>query len=85
MPKRLTYQQIEDKILGIVVEQLCLQFVPVRTNANFSTELGADSLDIVELVMALEEEFSIQIPDEAAGRISNIEQAAKFVEHILYE
>lgn len=85
MSKKLTYKEILDKVTAIVTEQLCLEFMPVRTDANFSTELGADSLDVVELVMAMEEEFSIQIPDDAAAKITNIEEAAKFIEQKLDE
>jgi acyl carrier protein len=85
MPKRLTSREILDRVTAIVTEQLCLEFMPIRTDANFSTELGADSLDVVELVMALEEEFGIEIPDEAAAKITTIEEAAKFIEQKLYE
>lgn len=80
-----TYDEILERVTTIVTEQLCLEFMPVRTDANFSTELGADSLDVVELVMALEEEFGIQIPDEAAAKITNIEEAATFIKQKLNE
>ncbi len=74
-------KEILEKVTSIVTEQLCLEFMPVKPDANFSTELGADSLDVVELVMALEEAFSIEIPDEAAANISTIEEAAQFIEN----
>jgi acyl carrier protein len=77
---KLTSKEIMDKVTEIVTEQLCLESMLVRPNANFSTELGADSLDVVELVMAMEESFSIEIPDEVAGTISTIEEATKFIE-----
>lgn len=85
MPKPLTYEQVLSKVTKLVTEQLCLEFMPVRIDANFTTELGADSLDVVELVMAIEEDFGIEVPDEAAGRIVNIEQASKFIYEKLYE
>jgi acyl carrier protein len=85
MPKRLTYKEILEKVTALVTEQLCLDFMPVRIDANFSTELGADSLDVVELVMALEETFSLEIPDEEAAMISTIEEAAKYIEKKLDE
>jgi acyl carrier protein len=70
---------ILDKVRSIVAEQLCLEETQVRPDANFSTELGADSLDVVELVMALEEGFGIEIPDDAASEISTVEEAANFI------
>lgn len=71
--------EILDKVRTIVAEQLCLEESQVRPDANFSTELGADSLDVVELVMALEEGFGIEIPDEAASSISTVEEAADYI------
>lgn len=71
--------EIMEKVRGIVADQLCLDVAQVQPNANFSTELGADSLDVVELVMALEEGFDIDIPDDAASEISTVEEAANFI------
>ena len=71
--------EILDKVRTIVAEQLCLEESQVRPDANFSTELGADSLDVVELVMALEEGFGIEIPDEAASSILTVEEAADYI------
>lgn len=72
-------KNIIDKVRTIVATQLCLEKTQVIPTANFSTELGADSLDVVELVMALEEGFGIEIPDEAASEISTVEEAANFI------
>jgi len=75
----MTSNDILEKVRSIVADQLCLEQSQVRPDANFSTELGADSLDVVELVMALEEGFGIEIPDEAASEISTVEEASNFI------
>jgi acyl carrier protein len=75
----MSSNEILEKVRTIVADQLCLDQTQVRPDANFSTELGADSLDVVELVMALEEGFGIEIPDDAASEISTIEEAANFI------
>lgn len=72
-------QIILEKVQVIVAEQLGLEEEQVKANANFSTELGADSLDVVELVMALEEEFEIEIPDESAANISTVQEAVDYI------
>jgi len=72
-------QIILEKVQVIVAEQLGLGELQVKANANFSTELGADSLDVVELVMALEEEFEIEIPDESAANISTVQEAVDYI------
>lgn len=64
----------------IVVEQLCVDEHLVTLEANFANDLGADSLDTVELVMAIEEAFGIDIPDEDAEKIATLDQAVKFIE-----
>lgn len=71
-------QEIYDKVQEIVAQQLGVDKSQVTKNANFA-DLGADSLDTVELVMAIEEEFSIEISDEAAENIANLEQAVEFI------
>ena len=76
-------QEIQEKVCTIVAEQLCLDIVQVRPESNFSTELGADSLDVVELVMALEEGFDIEIPDEAAIKIATVQDAVDYVSKML--
>ena len=72
-------ENIEDKIKSIIVKQLAVDETAVVPTAKFIEDLGADSLDIVELVMAMEEEFSIDIPDEEAENIRCIEDATSFV------
>ncbi|MCL5773252.1 MAG: acyl carrier protein [Firmicutes bacterium] len=72
-----------DRVKKIVVEQLGVDEEQVTSNASFTDDLGADSLDIVELVMALEQEFNLEIPDEDAEKISNIQDAVQYIqEHI---
>nr|YP_010337015.1 acyl carrier protein [Madagascaria erythrocladioides]QUE29045.1 AcpP [Madagascaria erythrocladioides]UNJ16600.1 acyl carrier protein [Madagascaria erythrocladioides] len=73
-------QKIFDKVKGIVAQQLGVDLGEVTKDANFAEDLGADSLDTVELVMAIEEEFSIEIPDENAENIANLQQAVEFIE-----
>lgn len=72
-------QEIFDKVKAIVVEQLEVDGDDVKPESTFADDLGADSLDTVELVMALEEEFDIEIPDEVAEGIDTV---GKAVEHI---
>ncbi|MBS0574881.1 MAG: acyl carrier protein [Proteobacteria bacterium] len=70
---------IEERVKKIVVEQLGVKAEDVTNNASFVDDLGADSLDTVELVMALEEEFDCEIPDEDAEKITNVQQAIDYV------
>ncbi|HHU83159.1 MAG TPA: acyl carrier protein [Firmicutes bacterium] len=70
---------IFDKIKEIVVEQLGVDDEEVTEKASFVDDLGADSLDIVELIMALEEEFDMEIPDEDAEKISTVGDAIKYI------
>ena len=71
--------QILSKVRSIVAEQLCVEEASINPKSNFSTELGADSLDVVELVMALEEGFDINIPDDSATDISTVADAVTFI------
>jgi len=71
---------IQDKVKSIIVEQLGVDEEEVTLDASFTDDLGADSLDIVELVMAFEEEFSIEIPDEEAENISRVREAVDYIE-----
>lgn len=71
---------VADKVKSIVAEQLGVKVEEVTPTASFIDDLGADSLDTVELVMALEEEFSIEIPDEDAEKITTVGDAIKYIE-----
>jgi len=71
---------IFERVQDIIVQQLGVDKKKVTLDANFANDLGADSLDTVELVMAIEEEFSIEIPDEDAEKIATLDQAIKFIQ-----
>ncbi len=71
--------EIETRVKKIVVEQLGVKEEEVTTEASFVDDLGADSLDTVELVMALEEEFETEIPDEDAEKIITIKDAVRYI------
>ncbi len=68
-----------EKVKKIVTEQLSVDADKVIPQSNFANDLGADSLDTVELVMALEEEFHIEIPDEAAEKITTVQEAVDYI------
>ena len=70
---------IEERVRKIVVEQLGASEDEVTSDASFIDDLGADSLDTVELVMALEEEFETEIPDEQAEKITTVKQAVDYI------
>jgi acyl carrier protein len=70
---------IEAKVKEIIVQQLGVDAEKVNPEASFVDDLGADSLDVVELVMAFEEEFDVEIPDEAAEKISKVKDAVEFL------
>ncbi len=69
----------EDKVKSIIAEQLGVEGSEVTAEASFTDDLGADSLDIVELVMAFEEEFDIEIPDEDAEKIVKVNDAVSYI------
>ena len=71
---------VEEKVKSIIAEQLGVKPEEVTPGASFIDDLGADSLDTVELVMALEEEFGIEIPDEDAEKMSTVGDAVKYIE-----
>ena len=71
---------ITERVSKIVVEHLGVEESKVVTAANFIDDLGADSLDTVELVMAFEEEFGVEIPDDAAEKIATVGDAVSFIE-----
>jgi acyl carrier protein len=70
---------VEERVKELIVEQLGVEAGQVTERAKFVDDLGADSLDTVELVMALEEEFSIEIPDEDAENITSVGDAIKYI------
>ena len=72
--------EIAQKVKSIIAEQLGVKPEDVTDSASFVDDLGADSLDTVELVMALEEEFGIEIPDEDAEKMTNVGEALRYVE-----
>lgn len=72
-------QETLEKLQTIVSEQLGIDKTKVVLSADFTKELGADSLDVVELVMAFEEEFDIEIDDEVAGSLATVEDALKYI------
>jgi len=71
---------VEQKVKSIIVEQLGVEESQVTENAKFVEDLGADSLDTVELVMALEEEFGLEIPDTEAEKIRSVGDAIRYIE-----
>jgi acyl carrier protein len=77
---RKAMSDIAERVKKIVVEHLSVEPEKVTDNANFIDDLGADSLDTVELVMAFEEEFNVEIPDDAAETIQTVGDAIKFLE-----
>ena len=76
---RLLHGDIADRVKGIVVEHLGVEESKVVEGASFIDDLGADSLDTVELVMAFEEEFGCEIPDDAAEKIQTVKDAVDFI------
>jgi len=78
--EQVVMSSVEERVTDIVVEQLGLERDKVHAESKFVDDLGADSLDTVELVMALEEEFEIEIPDEEAEKITTLREAIAYVE-----
>ena len=72
-------ENIEQRVKKIVAEQLGVNETEIKNESSFVDDLGADSLDTVELVMALEEEFETEIPDEEAEKITTVKQAIDFI------
>ena len=72
-------ENIEQRVKKIVAEQLGVNEAEVKNESSFVDDLGADSLDTVELVMALEEEFNLEIPDKEAEKITNVQQAIDYI------
>ncbi|HPW90051.1 MAG TPA: acyl carrier protein [Paludibacteraceae bacterium] len=72
--------QLEEKVKAIIVEKLGVDAAEVTNEASFTTDLGADSLDTVELIMEFEKEFNIQIPEDAAEKIATVGDAISHIE-----
>ena len=72
-------EEVMEKLKEIVVDRLNVEEDQVKPDASFVEDLGADSLDIVELIMGIEEEFDIEIPDEEAEKLSNVGEALEYV------
>ncbi|PIE59575.1 MAG: acyl carrier protein [Desulfobulbus propionicus] len=73
---------VEAKMIDIIVEQLSVDKEKIVPGASFVDDLGADSLDLVELIMAMEEEFDVEIPDEEAEKIVTVQNAIDYVANI---
>ena len=76
---------VEERVKNIIAEQLGVDKEKIVNNASFVDDLGADSLDTVELVMALEEEFTAEIPDEDAEKITTVQQAVDYIDKRIKE
>jgi acyl carrier protein len=76
----MSEKTVEEKVRDIIVDQLGVNAEQVILGARFIEDLGADSLDTVELVMAFEEEFSIEVPDEEAEKLQSVGDVVKYVE-----
>ncbi|BAZ42327.1 acyl carrier protein [Calothrix sp. NIES-4101] len=75
----MSQTEIFEKVKKIVADQLSVEDEKINPQSNFANDLGADSLDTVEMVMALEEEFNIEIPDEAAEKITTVQEAVDYI------
>jgi acyl carrier protein len=78
--RKVTMSETADRVKKIVVEHLGVEADKVTEDASFIDDLGADSLDIVELVMAFEEEFGVEIPDDAAEKITTVRDAIEYID-----
>ncbi len=72
-------ENIEERVVNIIVEQLGVEKSKIKSNSSFVEDLGADSLDTVELVMALEEEFETEIPDQDAEKITTVKDVVSYI------
>ena len=75
----MSSEEVLEKVKGIIVEQLGVADSAITMEASFIDDLGADSLDIVELIMALEEEFDIEIPDSDAEKVVTVEDVVEYI------
>ena len=76
----MTNQEIEDKVRSIIIDQLSVTAEQVTPEASFIEDLGADSLDTVEIVMAFEEAFNVQVPDEDAEKLQKVGDVISYIE-----
>ena len=76
----MSVENVQERVKNIIVEQLGVEADQVKPEAQFVNDLGADSLDTVELIMAFEEEFDIEIPDEKAEKIKTVGEAIDYIE-----
>ena len=76
----MSVENVQERVKNIIVEQLGVEADQVKPEAQFVNDLGADSLDTVELIMALEEEFDVEIPDEKAEKIKTVGEAVGYIE-----
>ncbi|MGN0015791.1 MAG: acyl carrier protein [Candidatus Avelusimicrobium sp.] len=76
----MSVENVQERVKNIIVEQLSVDADQVKPEAQFVNDLGADSLDTVELIMALEEEFDVEIPDEKAEKIKTVGEAIEYIE-----
>ena len=76
----MSVENVQERVKNIIVEQLGVEADQVKPEAQFVNDLGADSLDTVELIMALEEEFDVEIPDEKAEKIKTVGEAISYIE-----
>ena len=79
----MTTGNTEAKVIGIISEQLSLREEDISTDARFVDDLGADSLDIVELIMEMEEEFDVEIPDEGIEKMLTVQNVVDYISQIL--
>ncbi|UQZ89669.1 acyl carrier protein [Deltaproteobacteria bacterium Smac51] len=73
---------ITSRVINVVADQLSVDAGEIRPESSFQDDLGADSLDLVELIMAMEEEFDVKIDDDAAQKIKTVQNAVDFIENI---
>ena len=76
----MSVENVQERVKNIIVEQLGVEADQVKPEAQFVNDLGADSLDTVELIMALEEEFDVEIPDEKAEKIKTVGEAIEYIQ-----
>ncbi len=76
----MSVENVQERVKNIIVEQLGVEADQVKPEAQFVNDLGADSLDTVELIMALEDEFGIEIPDEKAEKIKTVGETIEYIE-----